>query len=251
MGVEKQRGPIGAGARKFGPRIEAAFMELASAGEYAHDVQRDLWQFAVEIRSLMALGLTTSDLRWLESRGYIAHAHEVTRNEDVARSFESTHNLAFRSTTCFVLTDSGREVAEGEQAVLAMPDTSPEIRSVPLGPGADSPRLLPDWDPQHRVLRIGPRVVKRFRFSARNQEAVLTAFQEEGWPPFVYDPLPGSASQDAKQRLHDTIKYLNRNQENRLIVFRGDGKGERVLWELTFSAQRTESPRMAAVPAAA
>ena len=60
---------------------------------------------------------------------------------------------------------------------------------------------------------------------------MLAAFQEEGWPSAVYDPLPGSAKLDAKQPLHDTIKFLNRNQENHLIVFRGDGKGESILWE--------------------
>ena len=102
--------------------------------------------------------------------------------------------------------------------------------------------LFPHWDANRRVLCIGPHVVKRFRLSAPNQETVLAAFQEEGWPPAVYDPLPGSSNGLAKRRLHDTIKFLNRNQENQLITFRGDGKGERILWEPTQDAVPAAEP---------
>jgi hypothetical protein len=73
--------------------------------------------------------------------------------------------------------------------------------------------------------------VKRFRLPARNQELVLAAFEEEGWPPHIDDPLPSRLDHDAKQRLHDTIRRLNQHQINRLIHFRGDGRGCGVLWE--------------------
>jgi hypothetical protein len=33
-------------------------------------------------------------------------------------------------------------------------------------------------------------VVKEFKLPAPNQETILTAFQEEGWPPRIDDPLP-------------------------------------------------------------
>ena len=95
---------------------------------------------------------------------------------------------------------------------------------------------LPQWDPQCRVLRVGQRVVKQYRRSSPNQEIVLSAFQEENWPHRIYDPLPPQGEQEPKCRLHDTIKWLNRNHEHCLIRFLGDGTGEGVCWELISDA---------------
>ena len=74
-------------------------------------------------------------------------------------------------------------------------------------------------------------MVKRFRLPASNQEAVLSTFEEEGWPPSIDDPLPFMSKQRCKERLHATIRHLNANHQNRLIRFRGNGTGEAVLWE--------------------
>jgi hypothetical protein len=91
--------------------------------------------------------------------------------------------------------------------------------------------LHPHWDSLRRELTLDGQVVKRFRVPARNQETVLMAFEEEGWPAVVLDPLPPQDEQDGKQRLHDTIKSLNRSRLARVIRFSGDGTGEGVLWE--------------------
>ena len=60
---------------------------------------------------------------------------------------------------------------------------------------------------------------------------MLSAFQEEAWPMRIDDPLGPSPSVDTKRRLADTIKCLNRRQENQIVHFRGDGSGEGVVWE--------------------
>ena len=75
--------------------------------------------------------------------------------------------------------------------------------------------------------------MKWFRVPSPSQEAVLAAFEEEGWPAAIDDPLIPQPAQDSKRRLRATLQSLNRNQQNRLIQFRGDGSGERILWELT------------------
>ena len=90
---------------------------------------------------------------------------------------------------------------------------------------------VPHWDQAMRILRVGERVVKQYRVPSPNQEAVLTVFQEEGWPPRIDDPLSPVPDGFPKDRLRDTIRYLNKGQKNRLIRFRGDGTGEGVLWE--------------------
>ena len=81
-------------------------------------------------------------------------------------------------------------------------------------------------------LRLGETLVKKFKWRAANQEAILCAFEEEGWPPHIDDPLPPILDKDPKRRLSDAIKCLNRKQLNTLVRFSGDGTGEGVYWEL-------------------
>jgi hypothetical protein len=75
-------------------------------------------------------------------------------------------------------------------------------------------------------------VIKHFKQPSGNQESVLVAEQEMGWPTWLDDPLPGRAGQCAKARLHDTVKDLNRRQLVPLIRFKGNGTGTCVGWEL-------------------
>jgi len=89
----------------------------------------------------------------------------------------------------------------------------------------------PQWDVEYRTLRVGQHVIKKYLVPARNQEAILAAFQEEGWSHRIFDPLPPQADIDPKCRLHDAIKCLNRLHKHQLIRFRGDGTGEGVCWE--------------------
>ena len=92
-------------------------------------------------------------------------------------------------------------------------------------------RSVPSWDPDRRVLRIDGRVVKRYKVPSPNQEAIIAAFEEEGWPTAIDDPLPPHPEQDSKRRLRKTLQSLNANQTQHLLRFRGDGTGERILWE--------------------
>jgi len=88
---------------------------------------------------------------------------------------------------------------------------------------------IPFWDSERRELRLGDIVVKRFRQPARNQEIILAAFQEEGWPPHIDNPLSGDSETSASERLHDAVRRLNQ-QRNRLIHFECDGHGEGIVW---------------------
>lgn len=91
-------------------------------------------------------------------------------------------------------------------------------------------RAMPVWDPEKRELRLRTDVVKRFRQPSRNQELVLAAFQEDGWPSRIDDPLPMEMDRDPKERLQATIKSLNRHQIEQHIRFSGDGTGQAILW---------------------
>jgi len=206
--------------------VLAAIAQLTAAREYAARISVSPWQFAVELEQLTRLGATVSDLRWLVVNGYLQSAREMTRADDTQRRFRPARNTAFPQSTCFIVTDRG-VLLEASQPVL--PPIVPFAgRATIVEPAGDG---VPSWDPQRRVLCYGGCVVKRFRVPSPSQEALLSAIQEEGWPPLVEDPLPPVTGLCSKDRLHDAIKRLNGHQVNRLLHFRGDGTGTRVAWE--------------------
>jgi hypothetical protein len=200
---------------------------LLEAVESAKELEHEVWDFAVEFPILRNAGLTSNNLRWLLCMGYLEQAIETTRPQATQRTFQRAGNLMLSERSCFVLTPAGMDLARGR-----VPVPHKHGRPSPPPVSADPrPATLPRWDSERRELRWGPKLVKRFRIPALNQELILAAFEEEGWPHHLDDPLPTSSNYDAKQRLQDTIKRLNRHQVNRLIHFRGDGSGTGVTWE--------------------
>jgi hypothetical protein len=198
---------------------------------YALDAGRGPWEFAVEIAGLIGLGLTTSDLRWLVSKGYLQYARETTRQGDGCRRFRPCLHLAFDKRACFILTEAGMRLKAPSVPPLAVSDEEPSVRAGLQAAPTAGAAILPSWDGLRRTLRVGDRVVKRFRVPSPCQEAILAAFQEEGWPAAIDDPLPPQPVQDPKRRLRETVRSLNANQANPILRFRGDGTGTRVVWE--------------------
>jgi hypothetical protein len=90
--------------------------------------------------------------------------------------------------------------------------------------------LRPHWDLDQRELYLGAQLVKRFKLPSPNQQTILMAFEEEGWPPRIDDPLPHNSHIDPKRRLRDTIKSLNRKQKRGQLRFMGDGTGQGIRW---------------------
>jgi hypothetical protein len=92
--------------------------------------------------------------------------------------------------------------------------------------------LKPAWEARRRELRVGELLVKRFRVPAGNQEIVLSAFEEEGWPAYIDDPLPMKSEIVPKRRLHNVINRLNGSQLAPVLRFHGNGHGDAVGWQL-------------------
>ena len=226
--------------------VRVAFVQLLEAHELARASGRRALDFAAEITNLTELGITASVLRWLVCRGYAKCLREVTRSTDKERHFEPVNNLALSSQSCFVLSRKGMLLArairelKGIDSADGAAENGDSNGSEPLPSG-----LAPLWDARRRELRLARRLLKRFRVPAPNQEAVLAAFQEEGWPNCIDDPLPPKGELDPKRRLHDTIKALNRKhcQKPSLVHFLGNGTGENIVWELRAVSRQPHARR--------
>lgn len=222
----------------------AALIELLRSYDFAQETLRDVWDFAVEIEALQALGLSANDFRWLTCKQYVKHARETTLWGGSARTFQPEGDLVFSKRSCFILTEAGVCYAHSVLFGTTTSDDAITATLSPAAPASHSPsengpvRPVPHWNVDLRELRVNGEVVKRFRVPSPNQETVLSAFEEDGWPPHIDDPLPPKPEQDPKRRLNDTIKCLNQHQIRRLLHFLGDGRGRGVRWELL----RCDSP---------
>ena len=215
----------------------------------AQDTDANVWDFALRTGRLYEAGMTSSDLRWMVAKGFAEHGQETSAYDDPHRSFHRSNGYFFNDRTCLILTPSGATLAEhvfretfrlpqatpfkfaavaGETAALANARQAAHETNTPA-----TYALKPRWDATRRELSLAGLIVKRFRVPARNQETILSVFEEEGWAEHIHDPLPITYDIDAPTRLHDAINRLNRCQINPLLRFRGDGRGTGVLWELS------------------
>src|SRR5262245_37573431 len=219
-----------------------ALARLWHALETALEVAASAWEFACQLPDLRADGVTDTDLRWLLKRGYAEHRLETTAPGQRQRRFRPSPNGRFRAESCFVLTPAGRAYAHTLplDGILRPADRAP---APPPRPAPAHPR----WDADRRILWLGNILVKQFRLAAKNQELLLAAFEEEGWPIHIDDPLPPRPGVDSKRRLHDTINRLNRHQRRQAMRFQGDGTGCGIRW-LPVSGKRQRNGTSAAPP---
>jgi hypothetical protein len=217
---------IGATVRRLHGPLEM----LLAAYDYAAETQQPVWDCALELEHLFVRGLTAADLRWLGDHGLVEYAVETTPPGGTKRTFRTNGSPQFVPGTCAVLTAAGAGVVRSTSpggARLRMSGATPsEVR------GAAAFQPVPRWDRDRRELLLGGRLVKRFRQRAPVQETILAAFEEEGWPPAVLDPLTPQPGLDPKQRLHSAINALNRAQNSPGVRFRGDGTGQGICWQV-------------------
>ena len=88
----------------------------------------------------------------------------------------------------------------------------------------------PQYDAGSRELRWQGLVVKRLQRAGCNQQTVLEAFEQQGWPARIDDPLQPDRLTDTKTRLRETVRALNEKQGvGARIRFHSDDGGVR--WE--------------------
>ena len=114
-------------------------------------------------------------------------------------------NLTDRATTEWILRE------------LDQPDIPPEASDVP------------SWNKESRQLMFRGQVVRQVArpTQARNLVAILDAFEEQGWPPRIDDPLP--RGRDTK-RLQSAIETFN--EKCQMIRLHADGTGQGISWSV-------------------
>jgi hypothetical protein len=220
--------------------VRAALKLLRHALDCAKDAQAPPWDFALEIGHLYAAGLTITDLRWLVARDFVEHADETSVHGSEHRSFTPSRGLTFMPITCVLLTAKGAALAASESAAASEEIAGANGKS-PAGMSAK-----PQWDPSRRQLSFGGQTIKQFHVPARNQELILSAFQQQDWPESIDDPLAGEIDIDPRIRLNDAIYRLNNKQLTCLIRFRVNGQGSSVHWSLHASRATRQRPHAVA-----
>jgi hypothetical protein len=162
-------------------------------------------------------------------QNHIEHLQSVSSPAGGQASFPPANSLLLSETSCFTLTEVGEAFANWflADALVSLEDGAFEAARDGLVLG----RLDPSYDREIHIFSWGRHILKHFRQPSVNQEIVLSAAEEMGWPTSFDDPIPRKRGQKAKVRCHDTIKNLNRRQTPHLVQFKGDGTGTRIGWE--------------------
>jgi hypothetical protein len=222
------KGPVPTSARLLQPGLTEALELLLVAVEQAREGGRPPSEFTVEAPALADAGLTALELGRMIRAGIVAYGTATPPATTQGAPGAAAPGRLF-------LTDAGAAAVQAARAAAAAADAWPPLR--------------PRWDPHRREVWLGKTLIKRFQRTATNQELLLAAFEELGWPPYVDDPLPPEPGQDQRSRLGDAIKCLNRRRRCGRLHFRMDGTGEGARWEVVRSRRKRVSRRTPQAPA--
>jgi hypothetical protein len=117
-------------------RLMPALRHLLRAYDYAQDVGRDRWEFAVELSELRRLGLNHADCRWLMCKNLVELARELAPRTDGVRQFRRLLGLSLGKRTCVVLSLGGASVARS--LIRQQNETPPKNRTASYPTGTDS-----------------------------------------------------------------------------------------------------------------
>jgi hypothetical protein len=213
--------------------LQGPLAKLVEAYERARETRQPVWDFALSFAFLQQRGLTDESLRWLWRHGYADCVVTASRPRAAMRRNGALPLANGSKQPWVVLTTAGSwffriaEVASGRNGDCVQAVVAPD------GDGLLPPRL-PRWDADWRQLRLGEHVVKWFRRPAENQEWILASFQELNWSRLILDPLKVAPEIRSQDRLHFTIRNLNRAQKQPGVHFSASNNGRAISWQLDF-----------------
>jgi hypothetical protein len=236
--TEERRPPVETLASPAAPRFASleervrfllAYLTLYSAACKAELDEVDPRERLIPLKALPEEWIGTPTLLWMLYQGHVEHFRAGGSSTPGEGTLQPVESVLLLESSCFALTDEGD--AFTGRFLCSLLEEQEENRE-----GAWElfvvGKLLPRYDQTLRRFTWGRHLLKCFRQPAGNQETVLCTAEELAWLAWFDDPLPRTAGINPKQRLHDTINALNRNQKPYLVHFKGDGSGARFGWEM-------------------
>ena len=206
-------------------RLEGS-IQLLLAATLAAKHASPVKDIGIDTERLLATGLETRDLRWLNNQGYVERVTETTLSDGLQRNGRAVEETTLPINTRWTLSAKGISLA---RSLLDLINFNQHLDAAKTIADLYKPR----WYRPGRRLWWRGELVKEFHVAAYSQECILDRFEEQGWPTHVDDPLPKADAATAKRRLRAAIQNLNRKQLKPLIHFQGNGRGTGVCWELT------------------
>jgi hypothetical protein len=194
-------------------RVEGIAWDLWWSWQNTQLANASVWAFAIPAGTLRKAGVKDSDVVWLVTNGLLMSRHLRPTSRRPKRRPDPNHD------SFVALTDIGATLVE--QYCF----------------GA----ITPFWDPTLRALTVNGQVIKEYRQPSTKQELVLAAFQEDGWPRQIDDPLPRghkSLDCDPKGCLRKVVENLNRAQHPSTVFFSASHNGEAISWMLRHASRR-------------
>lgn len=195
-------------------RVLPALVRLWRRHASAEEAHRDTWEFAVPGQFLTSFGLSRHEIDWLLNAEFI-----VVRRSQGNDIGTPLHGVSLE----------GLDVVISEFAATLVASIN-DACEVDLERGNSGVTVKPYWDAARRELWFDGILLKRFKKPGPNQELILAAFERQGWPKRIDDPLPFKADISPVDRLHDAVKRLTRSLDVPLVKFGGDGKGSGARW---------------------
>jgi hypothetical protein len=182
---------------------------------------------SVPLAWFLSRGIGPPTLLWMLYQGHVDHLQPAGEAGGGLHVLAPVDSVLLGETSAFALSGEGERFAGNflGHVFSELEDLLAGWDLLVLG------HLVPKYEREGRVFSWGNWLLKCFRQPSINQEIILCAAEELGWPAWFDDPLPRVAGLSPKVRLHDALKALNRHQLRCCVRFRGDGTGTRVGWE--------------------
>jgi hypothetical protein len=125
-----------------------------------------------------------------------------------------------------LLTDASTANEDDERLIVGvtLTDASRGVSTEGDTQNASGASSKPNWNKSTLELCYQGQLARKIRRIARNPIIVLDAFQEDGWPAHIDNPLPPNAN------ISEVVRTLN--QRLKLLRFASDGASSGFNWRL-------------------
>jgi len=230
--------------------VSKFFGDSTSLSWFPYEVERYCWELA-RMPDGHEMGALATQLRSYFERGFFLRlwgSFLLEKASDMRLRPADERRLAtaltYSEKASAALKDAAKDLVKtvpvaGEQTPTTAEKHAGEGTThgevTPVVRGAAAPKdkkEKPHWDAGSLKLWYKGRLIKKFHTPAETQTVVLAAFEEEGWPDLIDDPLPPKANLRPKRRVRQTVIALNDSHKTKrqMMYFTSERFGEAIGW---------------------